>query len=430
MTSITGIGSSHFRDGKIVPGNITVDITSKFLEFMHEQNEEELIDLYRRTIDYVAILQDCLDNDWDKGPEARTKWLSKLSISYTETYILKNVIKDSFPDRLDYVDGGDYSGSNPINEIQTECAIIDIEAKEKLKKKYRLENSGSRSRNNDQESGTDPNPDIPFCHYRNSVYRPRWYARQDKNKATIFRMNIRVLVDKSGEPLGVPPNWRPSQIEETFVKTLKETIKRNGEEIDVPMIVKLQVPINVPDTFAILKLLSTGYVSADIMELNLFDIRCESRNIEGKNYYLKSILLASDEESMLSKLKVANIPATWKDPNQWSHKLVEQVARKKITYLKEGGLPFYGSKQLYFDDDNLQYEQQKGSRLRFTITNQHYFPAYNAFLQAVNAGTASTCRCRDKQGTKLQAYKVMRCPVLRGSKTVMKNIVIYTDLKW
>ena len=421
---------------------------SKFYEFLNEQHEEELVSLYRRTIDYVAILQDCLENDWDTGEEERTKWFNKIELIYSQVYTIKSVLRQIAPDRLDYLDGGSFSGTNLLNTSQNECVAVDAEVWDHHKKEYKIENSGRRSRNNEQLSGTDSNPDIPFCHYKGPIYKTRWYARKNNNKKLIFRRNIRVLVDKAGEPLGVKVGWKPEQVYHSFTKTLKETIKvpdYNSEdcsmkEIEIPLKLTVKIPVDVPEIFAILKEMSTGMIVANIMQHDPNHEGCYIQRIEGKPYCLNKVITAVDQESMLTILKGGPHPgqigphrpitATWKAPDLWPHKTVERIAKKKITYLKEGGLPFFGSKQLYFDNDGFQYEQQKGSRLKFTITNQHYSAVHNAFIQDLDNGRVSTCLARDKQGIKLQAYRVMRCPILRGNKTIMKNIVIYTDLKW
>ena len=475
---LDGMQSFHFDSkGSLKTGKVTTDTMSKFLEFLRKKNEEELSLQYRKTIDFVDVLRKCLEEEWDQE-EKRIKWLKKIDEQHSKVIYLKNAIMDKCPDLLDFVDGGAYSGTNPLNESQNECVAVEAEHWQLTKRLYGMQNRGARSRNN-EEVGTDSNPDIPYCHWGGSVCKPRWYARRDLDEngkpihgtAPHFRRNIRVLVDSTGEPRGVKSrtneltkirtllskgditeeeaevlrsnapekDWEPEQVYESFTKTLTRTIKVpdyssedcSMKEIQIPLKATIKIPVDVPEIFAILSVLSSGLVSADVMRYDPDKKGSNFQRIEGKIYCLDELITTANEEDMLVLLKDRGISATWQTPDQWSHKTKENVVvKKKITYLKEGGLPFFGSKQFYFDKDGFQYEQQNGPRLRFTITNQHYRSICNAFIQALDGGNVRTCLARDKQGTKLQAYKIMRCPILRGKQTIMKNIVIYTDLKW
>jgi hypothetical protein len=485
--TITGINNSHYQQGEIQSGKTTVDVFSKLLDFLRKQNEEELSRQYRRAISFVDICREALEIEWN-DEKLRKKWLDQIEATYTEVYNLQQIIKEKCIDRLDFSDGGSYSGVNPLNEVQNECVAIETEQWQYHVKEFIIENQGTRELPG--PTGTDPDPEIPFCHFKSSVYKPRWYLRTEldkKGRRTLngpkhFRMNIRVLVDNTGEPKGVPKNWEPEQVYETFEKDLKEIKIINGHQVEVKAERTINIPINVPDVFAICKELSTGYISATIMQSmsivekeleiaidNLWSKTCfigpltlvqeeelscaevcfnetcrrrdanqyHSTKIEGKLFYHRETITAIDRDAMSIKLKDADkIPSIWKDPKEWNHKTMVINPRKRITYLKEGGIPFFGSKQLYVevDDegnhDGYQYENSDPRRLVFTINDPWYKGIHDAFLQALDIGNVSTCKARDKNGTKLQAYKIMRCPVKRGGTKVMKNIVLFTDLKW
>ena len=391
------------------------------------------------------------------------KWLdlyeeaSSIVSQYEET-----IQELGFLDLLDYSsNGGEYKGNNMLNEVQQYCFELERDAFRLSKQRHHKEMGGRVERSN---TGWDCDPDIDLYSISNPSsgrYKPMTYRTRG-----MWCNNVRTLVDVSGEPLGVPKDWRPKEILGGFEKKGYKNVLNK---------------MLVPDRFAIVRNTYSGErVVLHVMEkgnhindMENVQFREEQGQwsvfageyqqtitispigpyvINGEVYTCVSRMWAKDKkviqngksviksarQIVLDYLKREKIKFVEKYPEEWVRRSHKEKTLENVSFLESGGIPFMGSKQLLNMSLVHAYELKnkrirKGTKLRWSIKNDWTTGVVDHFIEQLFTGNGVNI-CKLKKGvgtsTNLQAWKIVKVPIKRRTKTVVKNIVIFTDLRW
>jgi len=394
-----------------------------------------------------AMLDKLRDVKWIpyiENKSARRKyntWLIEIEHSAIRLKLLRELVDDKY---LTYTLGGE------IND----CHDIDLEAYNLTKKWNIVTMLGHEMI---EPLGTEKDPDIPVCHWRKGIYEPVSYSRSLDGKQ-YWIPNIRVKVSPTCliDPLGVPENWKPLQVMDQFTTYLQEPDYSKGVKVPITYVKTAWVKVNGK-----LKLVEYPMGKGEKLECpskKIYESRCYTiiekytlKEIKGSMINLK-YNVAKDINDEYSSVSVSDgiidesnsdlstgivVFSTLPTNTVFT---VTYIASKRplskvITYVKEGGIDFRGSMQLYAPK-GLAYNDKYCLNYGILTDNDWAYNLQKRFMHELFFGSVNVITAVEKASCegmkpirKRQAWKRMPVKLKHGTKTITKYVVVFCDLR-